>query len=69
MQVSPSATSQMPLPQSAALVLKQSFGQLAQSSPGSQPPSFHDLRSPRYQNCTTCHITVHGSNTSPLLLK
>jgi len=36
---------------------------------GSQPPSFHDLRSPRFQNCTTCHVTVHGSNTSPLLLK
>jgi DmsE family decaheme c-type cytochrome len=36
---------------------------------GSQPPSFHDLRSPRYQNCTTCHVTVHGSNASPLLLK
>ena len=36
---------------------------------GSQPPSFHDLRSPRYQNCTTCHVMVHGSNTSPLLLK
>jgi DmsE family decaheme c-type cytochrome len=36
---------------------------------GSQPPSFHDLRSPRYQNCTTCHVTVHGSNTSPLFLK
>jgi DmsE family decaheme c-type cytochrome len=36
---------------------------------GSQPPSFHDLRSPRYQNCTSCHVMVHGSNTSPLLLK
>jgi DmsE family decaheme c-type cytochrome len=36
---------------------------------GSQPPSFHDLRSPRYQNCTTCHVMVHGSNASPLLLK
>jgi DmsE family decaheme c-type cytochrome len=36
---------------------------------GSQPPSFHDLRSPRYTNCTTCHIAVHGSNSSPLLLK
>jgi DmsE family decaheme c-type cytochrome len=36
---------------------------------GSQPPSFHDLRSPRYQNCTTCHVTVHGSNASPLFLK
>jgi DmsE family decaheme c-type cytochrome len=36
---------------------------------GSQPPSFHNLTSPRYQNCTTCHVMVHGSNTSPLLLK
>jgi DmsE family decaheme c-type cytochrome len=36
---------------------------------GSQPPSFHDLRSPRYRNCTTCHVAVHGSNTSPMLLK
>ena len=36
---------------------------------GSQPPSFHNISSPRYQNCTTCHVMVHGSNTSPLLLK
>jgi DmsE family decaheme c-type cytochrome len=36
---------------------------------GSQPPSFHDLRVPRYRNCTTCHTAIHGSNRSPLLLK
>jgi DmsE family decaheme c-type cytochrome len=36
---------------------------------GPQPPSIHDLRSPRYRNCTTCHVAVHGSNSSPLLLK
>jgi DmsE family decaheme c-type cytochrome len=36
---------------------------------GSQPPSFHDLTLPRYRNCTTCHVTVHGSNVSPQLLK
>jgi len=36
---------------------------------GSQPPSFHDIRSPRYRNCTTCHTAVHGSNVSPQLLK
>ncbi|MGE5235406.1 MAG: DmsE family decaheme c-type cytochrome [Acidobacteriota bacterium] len=36
---------------------------------GSQPPSLHDLRSPRYQNCTSCHVAIHGSNSSPLLLK
>jgi DmsE family decaheme c-type cytochrome len=36
---------------------------------GSQPPSFHDLRSPRYRNCTTCHVAIHGSNSSPLFLR
>jgi len=36
---------------------------------GSQPPSRHDMYSPRYQNCTVCHVTVHGSNRSPMLLK
>jgi DmsE family decaheme c-type cytochrome len=34
-----------------------------------QPPSVHDLRSPRYQNCTTCHTRIHGSNSSPLFLR
>jgi DmsE family decaheme c-type cytochrome len=36
---------------------------------GSQPPSFHDIRYPRYQNCTVCHVAIHGSNSSPMLLK
>lgn len=36
---------------------------------GSQPPSLHDLRSPRYQNCTTCHVAIHGSASSPLFLR
>ena len=36
---------------------------------GSQPPSFHNLALPRYRNCTTCHVTVHGSNTSPGFFK
>ena len=36
---------------------------------GSQPPAFHNLLDPRYQNCTTCHVAVHGSNRSPQLLK
>ena len=39
------------------------------STIGSQPPSFHDLSLPRYRNCTTCHVAVHGSNLSPQLLK
>jgi DmsE family decaheme c-type cytochrome len=28
---------------------------------GGVPPAFHDLRSPRFRNCTTCHIKIHGS--------
>lgn len=39
------------------------------ASLGSQPPSFHNITNPRYQNCTTCHVAVHGSNRSPELLK
>ena len=36
---------------------------------GSQPPSFHNLQTARYQNCTTCHTAVHGSNRDPQLFK
>jgi DmsE family decaheme c-type cytochrome len=42
---------------------------LSNDTLGSQPPSFHNLTSPRYQNCTTCHVAVHGSNRDPQLLK
>jgi DmsE family decaheme c-type cytochrome len=30
---------------------------------GPNTPSFHNLNSARYQNCTTCHVKIHGSNT------
>lgn len=36
---------------------------------GSQPPSFHDLRSARFRQCTVCHVSIHGSNSSPELLR
>ena len=36
---------------------------------GGQPPAFHDLTLPRYRNCTTCHVAIHGSNLSPAFLK
>jgi DmsE family decaheme c-type cytochrome len=36
---------------------------------GSQPPSFHNVSTARYQNCTTCHAAIHGSNRDPQLLK
>jgi len=42
---------------------------LGASTLGSQPPSFHNVNLPRYQNCTTCHTAIHGSNRSPLFLK
>lgn len=42
---------------------------LSSTTLGSQPPSFHNLTSPRYQSCTTCHVAVHGSNRDPQLMK
>jgi DmsE family decaheme c-type cytochrome len=52
-----------------AQVCMECHSPLTSSTLGSQPPSFHNLRLPRYQNCTTCHVAVHGSNRSPQLLK
>jgi DmsE family decaheme c-type cytochrome len=42
-------------------------GSLTSSAPvnsgsGVVPPSFHDLRSTRFQNCTLCHQKIHGSH-------
>ena len=34
----------------------------ASTALGVVPPAFHDLRSPRFQNCTVCHQKVHGSH-------
>lgn len=31
---------------------------------GGVPPAFHDLRDPRYRNCTTCHWKIHGSHVN-----
>ena len=28
---------------------------------GGVPPAFHNLRDPRYRNCTLCHQKIHGS--------
>ena len=41
----------------------------AVSTIGVVPPSFHDLRSPRYRNCTTCHQKIHGSHVDRNLLR
>ena len=29
----------------------------------------HNMSDPRYQNCTTCHVRIHGSNADPLFLR
>lgn len=36
---------------------------------GTVPPALHDLRSPRFQNCTLCHQKVHGSYVNRDFLK
>jgi DmsE family decaheme c-type cytochrome len=36
---------------------------------GVVPPAFHDLSSPRFQNCTICHQKVHGSYIDRNLLR
>ena len=36
---------------------------------GVVPTSFHDLRSPRFQNCTVCHQKIHGSHVDRNLLR
>ena len=39
---------------------------------GSGVPSLsqsHNMADPRYQNCTACHVRIHGSNTDPLFLR
>jgi DmsE family decaheme c-type cytochrome len=35
----------------------------------SQPPAFHDIRSPRYRECTVCHRQIHGSNVDRAFLR
>jgi DmsE family decaheme c-type cytochrome len=42
---------------------------VAANSVGGVPPAFHDLRSPRFQNCTTCHVKIHGSYVNRTLLR
>lgn len=39
------------------------------STIGVVPPSFHDMRSPIYRNCTVCHQKIHGSYVDRNLLK
>jgi DmsE family decaheme c-type cytochrome len=40
-----------------------------QAALGSAPAAFHDLRSPRFRNCTTCHTKIHGSHVNRYFLR
>jgi DmsE family decaheme c-type cytochrome len=33
------------------------------------PSARHNMADPRYQNCTNCHVRIHGSNSDPLFLR
>jgi DmsE family decaheme c-type cytochrome len=41
----------------------------ARSTLGTVPPAFHDIRSPRFRNCTLCHVKIHGSYMDRALTK
>jgi len=34
-----------------------------------ETPTFHNLSLSTYQNCTTCHVKIHGSHTSPVFFR
>jgi DmsE family decaheme c-type cytochrome len=34
-----------------------------------QTPSNHNMLDPRYQQCTLCHVRIHGSNSDPTFLR
>jgi DmsE family decaheme c-type cytochrome len=44
-------------------------GTPAEQGIGPGTPSFHNLSLPRFQNCTTCHAMIHGSNASPVYFR
>jgi DmsE family decaheme c-type cytochrome len=43
------------------------FGRNGEGIP-TQSPS-HNMADPKFQNCTTCHVRIHGSNANPQFLR
>jgi len=43
------------------------FGRSGTGEPMLSPA--HNMADPRYQNCTNCHVRIHGSNSDPLFLR
>jgi DmsE family decaheme c-type cytochrome len=50
-------------------IATQSSGLPAGGTLGGIPPAIHDLRSPRFTNCTSCHMKIHGSHVNRALLR
>lgn len=45
-------------------------GGFGRQGDGIRRPSFsHDMANPRFHNCTTCHVRIHGSNSDPRFLR
>lgn len=34
-----------------------------------EAPTFHNLADPRYRDCTTCHVSIHGSDSHRLFFR
>jgi DmsE family decaheme c-type cytochrome len=66
-----SANPRMLIANQQRVVCLQCHANLGVAAPdlGGTPPAFHDLASGRYQQCSVCHISVHGSNVSHQLLR
>jgi len=43
------------------------FGRRLDGPPN--PSATHNLADPRYQNCTACHVRIHGSNASQVFFR
>ncbi len=42
------------------------FGNFGRTGGGERrQTSFHNMADPRFQNCTACHVRIHGSNADP----
>ncbi len=46
------------------------MGDFGRQGDGIQPaPASHNMANPRFRNCTTCHVRIHGSNGDPRFLR
>jgi hypothetical protein len=46
------------------------FGNFGRRLDGVPVPSpTHNLADPRFQNCTACHVRIHGSNSSSFFFR